>query len=151
MAVSYPKHTRHYVLDLEKKLYWYAVYAISFLVDSTLFLPSWRIANDIYRRIPNYTPWPGSSNFNHLLNISPSTNDALHTYNQHTGHLHTRGVQGVRSEILSHDRGWGWGRSRCCISQSAAKEECVGGRMERSPRGTVGARRTKAQSWSIRK
>lgn len=59
------------------------------------FLYLRRVANYISRRIPHYTSWSGCSNFNHLLDISPSTHDALPTYNQYPGYLHTRGVQGV--------------------------------------------------------
>ena len=68
------------------------------------------------RRIPPDAPHPRHSNQHPLLLLPPPERHALHTDVSDPRHLHPRGLQGVRSEVLPRGGGGGGGGGCGCVS-----------------------------------
>ncbi|KAH9878233.1 hypothetical protein J1614_003450 [Plenodomus biglobosus] len=49
----------------------------------------------LHRRIVNLAARPGHTNQHIFLHVPSISHHALHPYNKHSGHLYTRGVQGI--------------------------------------------------------
>ena len=89
-------------------------------------------------RIPHHTPRPRCPDLDYIFDVSPDAHHALYTHHEHTGRFHTRGVQGIRSEILSHGSSGGRGKGRRCVSEIATEKRNARDRLEGRKRRIVG-------------